>query len=92
MLLMSAFYIILFFGGWTLPFICLNYEIFYIISFSFKLSIICYIFILVRASFPRYRYDQLMDIGWKVFLPLTLSYVIFTGSILIYFEGLPCIL
>ena len=90
MLLMSAFYIILFWGGWALP---LNFfgfnNIFYVFFFSFKLVIVCYVFILVRASFPRYRYDQLMDIGWKVFLPITLGYVFFTSALLIVFDGLP---
>jgi len=44
-------------------------------------------FIFVRANFPRYRYDQLMAIGWKVFLPFTLGYLIFISGVLIFLEN-----
>ncbi len=54
--------------------------------------IFCFLFILVRAAFPRYRYDQLMDIGWKIFLPLSLSYLVFVTGILITFDSLPQVL
>ncbi len=54
-----------------------------LISFS------VFFFILMRAILPRFRYDQLMTLGWKCFLPLSLSYLIFTVSILISFNGLP---
>jgi len=43
----------------------------------------------MRAALPRYRYDQLMRLGWKVFLPLSLSYVVLTASYLFYFDKLP---
>ena len=94
MLLMSAFFIILFLGGWTFPFFKNLYYIFVYrsICFSLKLIFICYLFIVIRASFPRYRYDQLMDIGWKVFLPLCLSYIIITTFILEIFNGFPIII
>jgi NADH-quinone oxidoreductase subunit H len=90
MLLMSAFAAILFLGGW-LPLINI-FPLNYIPgSFWFSLKIIFGVifFILTRATLPRYRYDQLMLIGWKCFLPLSLSYLIFTVGILISFNWLP---
>ena len=90
MLLMSAFSSILFLGGW-LPII--NSKLFFLIPgsfwFSFKILIGVTFFILTRAALPRYRYDQLMHIGWKSFLPLSLSYLIFTSGILLGFNWLP---
>lgn len=90
MLLMSAFSSILFLGGW-LPLI--NQLPLTILPGSFWLSIKIVIgvlfFILTRAALPRYRYDQLMYIGWKSFLPVSISYLIFTVSILISFNWLP---
>jgi NADH-quinone oxidoreductase subunit H len=84
MILMSAIASIFFFGGWLFPF---N---FFVIpnSFFFSLKIvgILFLFVWVRASFPRYRYDQLMALGWKVFLPLSLGFVIFISSVLITFQ------
>lgn len=56
---------------------------------SLKLLIGVIFFIVTRATLPRYRYDQLMYIGWKCFLPLSLSYVVFTVTILISFNALP---
>ena len=90
MLLMSSFGVILFLGGW-LPLINLfpfNYipGVFW---FSFKVSIGVFFFILMRAILPRFRYDQLMYLGWKCFLPLSLSYLLLTASILISFNWLP---
>ena len=90
MLLMSSFAAILFLGGW-LPF----FDIFplYIFPgsfwFSLKISIGVVFFIVTRATLPRYRYDQLMQLGWKSFLPLSLSFIILTSSILISFNWLP---
>ena len=90
MLLMSAFSSILFLGGW-LPLV--NILPFNLIPGSLWLSIKIVIgvifFILTRAALPRYRYDQLMHIGWKSFLPLSLGYLIFTVSTLISFNWLP---
>ena len=90
MLLMSAFVSILFLGGW-LPF-----SDFYLLNilpnslwFSIKLILGVVFFIVTRATLPRYRYDQLMYIGWKSFLPLSLGYLLFTVSILISFNWLP---
>ena len=90
MLLMSAFSSILFLGGW-LPII----NIFPLtvvpgsVWLSIKILIGVTFFILTRAALPRYRYDQLMHIGWKSFLPLSLGYLLFTVGILISFNWLP---
>lgn len=90
MLLMSAFSSILFLGGW-LPVI--NIFPVTILPGSFWLSIKIVIgvlfFILTRAALPRYRYDQLMHIGWKSFLPLSLGYLLFTVGLLLSFNWLP---
>jgi NADH-quinone oxidoreductase subunit H len=90
MLLMSAFSSILFLGGW-LPII--NIFPLNILPGSFWLSIKIVIgvlfFILTRAALPRYRYDQLMHIGWKSFLPLSLGYLLFTVGLLLSFNWLP---
>ena len=90
MLLMSAFSSILFLGGW-LP--LLNNSLFNLIPgsfwFSSKLIIGVVFFILTRAALPRYRYDQLMHIGWKSFLPLSLGYLLLTVGILLGFNWLP---
>ena len=84
MLLMCSFISVLFLGGW-LP-LC-DLYLFNLFPGSFWLSIKIVLgvtfFILTRAALPRYRYDQLMGIGWKSFLPLSISYLLFTSSILI---------
>ena len=86
-LLMGAVISILFLGGW-LPVYGLS-----IIPFFFwlpiKIVFISFIFVIVRGVLPRYRYDQLMDIGWKVFIPITLGWLVFISGILISFEMLP---
>jgi len=90
MLLMSAFSAILFFGGW-LPLVNI-FPLNYIPGsfwFSLKLIFGVIFFIITRATLPRYRYDQLMHIGWKCFLPLSLGYLVFSVGILISFNGLP---
>jgi NADH-quinone oxidoreductase subunit H len=90
MILMSSLCSILFFGGWLPP---VDFILFHWIPGSFWFSIkICFVlfcFIWVRAAFPRYRYDQLMTLGWKVFLPLSLAWVIFVAGILVSFNWLP---
>lgn len=87
-LLMCALTTILFFGGWSLP---LYFPIPCEFFFAIKVVIGAFFFILVRAVLPRYRYDRLMEIGWKVFLPFTLGYLIFLASIFIIFQGTPFI-
>lgn len=90
MLLMSAFVSLLFLGGWLPLFNCFPFNLLPgSIWFGFKISINVFFFILMRAILPRFRYDQLMTLGWKCFLPLSLSYLIFTVSVLISFNGLP---
>jgi NADH-quinone oxidoreductase subunit H len=86
-LLMGAVISILFLGGWF-PILGLGI----IPSFFWlpiKIIIISYIFIIIRGVLPRYRYDQLMDIGWKVFIPITLGWLVLISSILISFNMLP---
>lgn len=87
MLLMSTFSAILFLGGWLPVFdnLLLNLmpTTFWL---SLKIVIAVTFFVVTRATLPRYRYDQLMYLGWKCFLPLTLSYFIFTVGILISFN------
>lgn len=86
MLLMSALTTILFFGGWLPVF---NVYLFNLIPgviwFSLKLCMVVFFFVWVRAAFPRLRYDQLMFLGWKVFLPLSLGYLVFLAGIIYVF-------
>jgi NADH-quinone oxidoreductase subunit H len=84
MILMSAIGTILFLGGWLPPFNIAPFTwIPGIVWFALKISFILFIFLWVRATFPRYRYDQLMRLGWKVFLPLSLFWVVLTASVLV---------
>lgn len=95
MLTMSAFTIILFFGGWTIPgsFIFeifqIKIEYFESLIFSIKILLGVIFFIVTRAALPRYRYDQLMHIGWKNLLPFCISYLLFTIGVLKSFQWLP---
>ena len=90
MLLMSSLSALLFFGGWMPLF-----DIFPLnlipgtIWFSLKVAIGAVFFILTRATLPRYRYDQLMHLGWKCFLPLAIGYLMFTVGVLVSFNWLP---
>ena len=90
MILTSAMMTILFLGGWLPPF---GIEFLKIIpGFIWFISKICFIlfcFIWVRATFPRYRYDQLMRLGWKVFLPISLAWVVLIASVLYFNQLLP---
>ena len=90
MIMMSGMATILFLGGWLAPF---NITILNIIPgfiwFSLKTSLMLFVFLWVRATFPRFRYDQLMRIGWKVFLPFSLLWVVLTSGFLIIFNLLP---
>merc|ERR1712078_597458 len=86
-LLMGAIISTLFLGGW-LPIYGLSFIPFFF-WLPVKIVFICFIFIVVRGVLPRYRYDQLMDIGWKVFIPITLGWLVFISGILISFEMLP---
>jgi len=90
MILMSALTTILFLGGWLAPF---NIEPFTYIPGVFwfvgKVCACLFVFLWVRATFPRYRYDQLMRLGWKVFLPLSLIWLVLTAGALMAFGWLP---
>lgn len=84
MILMSAMGTILFLGGWLPPFDMIPFTwIPGIIWFFLKISFLLFIFLWVRATFPRYRYDQLMRLGWKVFLPFSLAWVMITASVIV---------
>lgn len=90
MLLMSTFGALLFLGGWLPPLNVIYFtEVPSIVWLCLKIIIGVVFFIVTRATLPRYRYDQLMELGWKCFLPLTLGYFIFTAGILISFNYLP---
>ncbi len=89
-LLMCAMGSVLFLGGWLPP---MNIEAFSFIPapfwLIFKILFLFILFSLVKAIVPRYRYDQLMKLGWKIFLPLSLIWVILTAAYLLYFDLLP---
>jgi NADH-quinone oxidoreductase subunit H len=90
MLLMCALSSVLFFGGWLPPFDIFPLNVFPgSFWFSLKVAVGAVFFILTRAALPRYRYDQLMHLGWKCFLPLAIGYLMFTVGILISFNWLP---
>ena len=91
MLIMSGMTVILFLGGWLplfsfAPFTWVPGPIW----FGLKLIIFAAGFAWARAAFPRYRYDQLMRLGWKIFLPLSLGWLFLTAGILMAFNWLPC--
>ena len=88
MILMSSMSTILFLGGWLPPVdISFFQNIPGFIWFLLKVTFLLFIFLWVRATLPRYRYDQLMRLGWKVFLPLSLAWIIITSSVVIYFQN-----
>ena len=88
MILMSSMSTILFLGGWLPPFdINFFQNIPGFIWFLLKVSFLLFLFLWVRATLPRYRYDQLMRLGWKVFLPLSLVWIIITSSVVIYLQN-----
>ncbi|MEE8214530.1 MAG: NADH-quinone oxidoreductase subunit NuoH [Alphaproteobacteria bacterium] len=90
MILMSALTTVLFLGGWLAPF---GFAPFTWVPgpiwFAAKISFVLFLFLWVRATFPRYRYDQLMRLGWKVFLPLSLLWVAVTAVALTTFGWVP---
>ena len=89
-LLMSALTSLLFLGGWlpplpVPPFTWIPGPIWFI----GKIALVAFVFLWVRATFPRYRYDQLMRLGWKVFLPFSLFWVVLTAGVLLAFDWVP---
>ena len=90
MILMGAIATLLFLGGWLPPFgIPALAVVPGFIWFAAKVCFILFIFIWARATLPRYRYDQLMRLGWKVFLPFTLLWVVVMAAALLYNNALP---
>ena len=89
-LLMCALGSILFLGGWLPPLDIYPLNLvpgpFWMI---FKILFLFFLFAIIKAIVPRYRYDQLMRLGWKIFLPFSLIYVVLTASFLLYFDKLP---
>ena len=91
-LLMCAMGSILFLGGWLSPIDLYPFNLIPgAVWLIFKILFLFILFALVKAIVPRYRYDQLMRLGWKIFLPLSLTYVVLTASYLFYFNLLPTI-
>ena len=88
--LMCALISILFFGGWLPPIDIwpLN-AIPGVIWLIIKVWVFFFLFAMVKAIVPRYRYDQLMRLGWKIFLPISLSWVVITSGYLLAFDKLP---
>ena len=78
MVFLSALTVILFFGGWNPLFIPLPPMVWFLLKTSFFI----WLFMWFRFTFPRYRYDQLMSIGWKVLLPLSLANILISGVFL----------
>ncbi len=90
MFLMSAMTSILFMGGWQAPFGVAPFTwIPGTVWFLLKIAFVMFMFVWVRATFPRFRYDQLMRLGWKVFLPLSLFWLVLTASVLMAMGWLP---
>jgi NADH-quinone oxidoreductase subunit H len=94
MILVSAMTAILFLGGWLAPF---NIEpfsgtaahVWHVFWFLLKVVFVMFCILWVRATFPRFRYDQLMRLGWKVFLPFSLAWLVLTAGVLVAFDWLP---
>ena len=90
MILVSAITVTFFMGGYLPPFgISFLYLIPGFIWFVLKVCFLLFVFLWIRATLPRYRYDQLMRLGWKVFLPLTLFWVVLVASLLLVTSNLP---
>ena len=89
-LLLCSLGAILFLGGWLSPIDIYPFNLIPgVIWIVFKILILFVLFSLVKATVPRYRFDQLMRLGWKIFLPLSLSWVVLTASFLFFFNMLP---
>lgn len=90
MILMATLSVLIFLGGWwPIPFFTWIPEL---VFMGIKISFMLFLFIWVRVAFPRYRYDQLMRLGWKCFLPLSLGWVIFISGILTAFDSAPILI
>ncbi len=90
MILMSAMTSILFLGGWLAPFGVAPFTwIPGIVWLGLKTAFVLFCFLWVRATFPRFRYDQLMRLGWKVFLPFSLAYLVLVAGVLVTMGWVP---
>ena len=94
MILLSAMTSILFLGGWLAPFNIQPFSgalasLWGVAWFALKIAFVLFCFLWVRATFPRFRYDQLMRLGWKVFLPLSLAWLVLTAGFLVGMGWLP---
>lgn len=90
MILQSAIASILFLGGWLPPFDIAPFNMIPgFIWFILKICFFLFVFLWVRGTLPRYRYDQLMRLGWKIFLPFSLIWVILTAGVLLFMGWLP---
>ncbi len=90
MILISALTAVMFLGGWLSPFQGTFMESWFafvpgIVWFLFKIAFLLFLFLWFRATFPRYRYDQIMRLGWKVFIPLTILWI-FVEGVFVYFK------
>ena len=83
LILISALIVVLFFGGWLGPQFLPSELMSGIVWYGLKVLIVINFFILLRAAIPRPRYDQLMSLGWKILLPLSLLNILITGAILL---------
>jgi NADH-quinone oxidoreductase subunit H len=90
MVLVSAMTAILFLGGWLAPFGIPPFTwVPGVIWFLLKVAFVMFLILWVRATFPRFRYDQLMRLGWKVFLPFSLIWLVLTAGVLVAFDWVP---
>ena len=90
MILMSSMTVVLFLGGWLPPFDLWPLNVIPgPLWFILKIMLVLFVFLWVRATTPRYRYDQLMRLGWKIFLPFSLIYVVLTAGFLLVSGNLP---
>jgi NADH-quinone oxidoreductase subunit H len=87
MIMMSLIYAELFLGGWSGPSFVPPAA-----ALSGKALIFCVYLVVLRATVPRYRYDQLMDIGWKIFLPLATGLLLFVIGVIVAFDAAPAVL
>lgn len=80
MIWLAAVVVLCFFGGWLSPIAFLPNSVFWLLA---KTMVVCFGIIWVRANYPRYRYDQLMTLGWKTFLPFAIGYFLFATAVVI---------
>lgn len=82
----SSLFVILFFGGWSSPFGTSSFFLFGPFWFALKMVLVGHLFVIVRAVLPRYRYDQLIGLGWQIFVPLSIALTLIYISIMFIFK------